>query len=129
MNLHPHGILQNGILTRAALLGVAAAATIKMAKTSKKPEASASPRRWVWRLGHRLWICQMVSSPNNVPSPRKHNPRTCPLAQIIWPLMGPYLGWLAFATALNAELLRENSTVGAFVGFLSAEAVCKLSLH
>jgi hypothetical protein len=43
--------------------------------------------------------------------------------------MGPYLGWLAFATALNAELLRENSTVGAFVGFLSAEAVCKLSLH
>jgi tryptophan-rich sensory protein len=30
---------------------------------------------------------------------------------VIWPLMGPYLGWLAYATALNAELLRENSTV------------------
>lgn len=26
--------------------------------------------------------------------------------------MGPYLGWLAYATALNAELLRQNSTVG-----------------
>jgi hypothetical protein len=31
--------------------------------------------------------------------------------QVIWPLMGPYLGWVAFATVLNAELLRENSTV------------------
>jgi tryptophan-rich sensory protein len=30
---------------------------------------------------------------------------------VIWPLMGPYLCWLAYATALNAELLRENSTV------------------
>ena len=52
------------------MLGVATAATVQMAKVSKKPG-------------------------------------------VIWPLMGPYLGWLAFATALNFELLRENNTVRA----------------
>lgn len=59
--------LDASLLDITALLGVAAAATAKMAKASGKP-------------------------------------------QVIWPLMGPYLGWLAFATALNAEILRENST-------------------
>ncbi|KAI8464942.1 MAG: TspO/MBR family-domain-containing protein [Monoraphidium minutum] len=59
--------LDASLLDITALLGVAAAATVKMAKSTKKPE-------------------------------------------IIYPLMGPYLGWLAYATALNAELLRQNST-------------------
>lgn len=59
--------LDASLIDITALLGVATAATFKMASASKKP-------------------------------------------QVIWPLMGPYLGWLAYATALNAELLRENST-------------------
>ena len=50
------------------MLGVAAAATSKMASATGKP-------------------------------------------QVIWPLMGPYLAWVAYATALNAELLRRNPTV------------------
>jgi tryptophan-rich sensory protein len=50
----------------AALLGLATAATVQMAK--KKPA-------------------------------------------VVWPLMGPYLCWLTFATALNAEILRLNPDV------------------
>lgn len=60
-------VLDAALIDIAALLGVATAATVSMAKASKKPE-------------------------------------------VIWPLMGPYLGWLAFATALNFEILRENNT-------------------
>ena len=31
--------------------------------------------------------------------------------EVIWPLLGPYLCWITFATALNAEVLRLNPDV------------------
>ncbi|KIY96315.1 hypothetical protein MNEG_11649 [Monoraphidium neglectum] len=39
-----------------------------------------------------------------------HMSKSTKKPEVIWPLLGPYLGWLAFATALNAEVLRQNST-------------------